>query len=131
MVFWNCSKSRWRWYFGTAARAGGDGISETYLELIEMVLLELLQEQTQRYFGNAAGADRDDILDLQQERMVLVFWTCSKSKWRWYFGTAARANVVGILELQQEQRWRWCFYGNAAGVCNKTTKDSCFGVEKN
>ncbi len=38
---------------------------EPHQELIEMVLLELLQEQTQRYFGNAAGADRDGIFELQ------------------------------------------------------------------
>jgi hypothetical protein len=29
VVFYNCSKGRWRWYFGTAERADGDGIFKT------------------------------------------------------------------------------------------------------
>jgi hypothetical protein len=37
MVFWNRSESRWRWYFGTAARTDADGILEPQQELIEMV----------------------------------------------------------------------------------------------
>jgi hypothetical protein len=68
---------------------------ETYLELIEMVLLELLQEQTQRYFGNAAGADRDGIFELQQEQTMR------------YFGIAAKADGNGMLVIQQEQMERY------------------------
>jgi hypothetical protein len=37
VVTWNCSKSRWRWCIGTAARTGGDGILELHQEVIEMV----------------------------------------------------------------------------------------------
>ncbi len=104
MVIWNCSKSRWKWYIGTAARADRDGI------------FELKQGQRKIYFENAARADGnglyvteqddnlelkqdliDGILELQLELIDMLFWNCNKSRWRYYFEIAARADGDNIL----------------------------------